>query len=120
MSAVPRPCSVVPSRFGSWLPFAGTVSRCPPRTTRSTGAGVGADDDVVREPLDLERTRVLVQPLLDEVGERAFGAADRRDRAELLGEVEQLRHRRLRHETMPCSRRIAFSVSLSCTSPSAR
>ena len=61
------------------------------------------------DALDVERRRALAQPRLDEVGERGFVAAHRRDRAELLGEREQIGSR---HETMPCSRRIALSLQL--------
>ena len=49
--------------------------------------------DVVRDPLDLETGRALAQPRFDVIRERAFGAADRRDRAEFLGERQEISHR---------------------------
>ncbi len=46
-----------------------------------------AHDDVLRNARALERRCVLATPAFDEVGERGFVPLDRRDRAQLLGQL---------------------------------
>ena len=79
-------------------------------------AELGARHHVGPDALDLQRSPALAQARLDHVGERGFGAAHRRDLAERLGQREEI----VAHETMPCSRRIAFNCSLSWPAPSGR
>ena len=79
-------------------------------------AAMDVEECVRANPFDQQSSVARVQARFDDVGQRAFGTADRRDLAELFGEPQEI----VGHETMPCSRRIALSFSRSCSSPSAR
>ncbi len=79
-------------------------------------AQLGTSNDVGPDPFDAQPGPARSQTGLDRVGERGLRAAHRRDPAELFGQREEI----VRHETMPCSRRIAFSCSLSWPAPSGR
>ena len=68
------------------------------------------------DALDLELGARRAQPRLDEVGERGFVAAHRRDRAELLGEREQIGHGS-RHDAVLAQDRVELAA---CRAPRPR
>ena len=113
MSADPRPWSVSPSRHGTALPLAGTVSRCPPSRTRRSRPSAVRSTTLSPTRSTAHRGAVARRRASTRSAIGALVTALRRHRAQLLGEPEEIGH-----VVAPFSRRRSLSAALSWRSPS--
>ena len=68
----------------------------------AVAAELGPRDDVVAEAFDRELRRALPQAALDQVGDLGLVVTHRRDRTELLGQVEQIQPGHVRFSLVTC------------------
>ena len=111
MSAAPSPEHRSPSRTARSLPFGGTVSRCPARSSAMGAAERGAGDDVVADASRLEVIRR--REALAVTNAAALASSWLTEGMSTSSAVSSSRPASRRaHAEAPCSRRMSFSMRL--------